>query len=52
MKRASLALSVVFAALAILVFAGSGAAAVPKCPSFSSQAEAQEAFLELWSGGW
>jgi hypothetical protein len=47
MKRASLALGVVLGALTILVFAGSGAAAVPKCPSFSSQAEAQEAFLEL-----
>lgn len=47
MKRASLALGAALAALAVLVVTGSGATALPKCPSFPFQAEAQEAFLEL-----
>lgn len=47
MKRASLALSAALGAVVLLAFAGNGAAAMPKCPSFASQAEAQGAFLEL-----
>jgi hypothetical protein len=47
MRRVSLALGGALGAIAVLAFAGSGAAAAPKCPSFASQAEAQEAFLEL-----
>jgi len=47
MKRVALGLGAALSALAVLGTAGAGVAAVPKCPSFASQAEAQEAFLEL-----
>jgi hypothetical protein len=47
MKRLSLGLGGALWAIVLLLLAGSGGAAVPRCPSFGSQAEAQESFLEL-----
>lgn len=47
MRRASLALAGALGVVAVLALTGSGAAALPRCPSFDSQAEAQETFLEL-----
>jgi len=47
MRRGSAALATALGALGLLAIAGNGAAAVPHCPSFGSQAEAQEAFLDL-----
>jgi len=42
-----LALATLLGVLGIWALAGAGVAAVPKCPSFGSQAEAQDYFFEM-----
>ncbi len=43
----ALGLAGLLGAASLLALAGNGAAAVPGCPSFGSQSEAQDAFVEL-----